>query len=122
MRALRSRQDDRLAGIRGFANLGCQRNFTKKVRAELGGGFSRTAMRKNIGPFVAMRTNEIAHIFNYAEHRDIDLFEHGDTAADIEEGDVLRRRNDHCAGERHALCHGQLCIARAGRQVAYQNI
>ena len=57
------------------------------------------------------------HVLDDAEDRHADLLEHLDALPGVDQGDVLRRRHDHRAGERHPLRERQLDVAGAGRQV-----
>ena len=51
----------------------------------------------------AFRANMDAHVFNDAENRDIDLLEHFQALARVDQRDVLRRGNNDCASHRHFL-------------------
>ena len=64
-----------------------------------------------------LRADVRAHVLDDAEHRHFDLLEHAQTLARIEQRDVLRRRHDHGAADRHSLRQRELDIARAGRHV-----
>ena len=52
-----------------------------------------------------------------AEHAHLDFFEHLETLARIQEGDVLGRRDDHGAAHRNALRERELDVAGARRHV-----
>ena len=65
----------------------------------------------------ALRADVDAHVLDDAEDRDADLLEHLEALARVEQGDVLRRGDDHRAGHRHLLRQGQLDVAGARRQV-----
>ena len=56
----------------------------------------------------AVRADMQAHVLDHAEHRDADLLEHLQALARIDQRDVLRRGDDHRAGDRHVLRQGQL--------------
>ena len=58
-----------------------------------------------------------AHVLDDAEHRHLDLLEHAQTFARVEQRDVLRRRDDDRAAHRHPLRQGQLRVAGARRHV-----
>ena len=62
------------------------------------------------------------HVLDDAEHGHVDLFEHLQRLARIEQGNILRRGDDHRTGYRHALAQGQLDVAGAGRQIDDQII
>jgi hypothetical protein len=68
----------------------------------------------------ALRADVDAHVLDDAEDRDADLLEHLEALAGIEQGDVLRRGDDHRAGHRHLLGQGELDVAGARRQVDHQ--
>src|SRR5215472_6950481 len=108
---------DRMAGIRGLANRKIERHFTEEFGTELFGLAAGAAMRKDLAAAAAMRAQEIAHILDDAEYRHVDLFEHVETLARVEQCYVLRRRNDDRAGERHLLRHRQLGVAGPRRHV-----
>ena len=63
-----------------------------------------------------------AHVLDDAEDRDADLLEHLQALARIHQRDVLRRGDDHRAGDRHVLRQRQLDVAGARRQVHHQII
>ncbi len=79
-------------------------------------------MGEDIGRLAAMRADERAHVLDQAKHRHIDLAEHVQPFARVDQREVLRGRHDHRAGQRHLLCHGELGIACAGRHVDDQDI
>ena len=62
------------------------------------------------------------HVFHHAQDRHLGLVEHGDAFACVDQGDVLWRRYDHRAFERHALGDGELGVAGAGRHVQHQHV
>ena len=64
-----------------------------------------------------LRADVRAHVLDDAEDRHADLLEHLEALARVEQRDVLRRRDDHRAGDRHALRQRQLDVAGAGRHV-----
>ena len=106
MRALRLCQDNRLASVGRSANIAIERDLSEKSNAKFGRGLARAAVGKYFAAFVAMRAKKIAHVFDYAEHRDVDFLEHGDAAAHIQQGDVLRRRDHYSACQGNVLSHG----------------
>ena len=75
------------------------------------------AVAENVRAGAALRTEEIAHVLHNAEHRHVHALEHGNAAPRINERQVLRRRDNHRALERHLLCHGELRIPGARRHV-----
>ena len=69
-----------------------------------------------------MRADEGAHILDDAEHRHVHLAEHVEPLARVDQREVLRRRDDDRAGERHLLRHGELRVAGAGRHVDDEHV
>src|SRR6185312_9132139 len=101
--AVGRRGDEGPAAVRGFADREIERHFAEKRHAEFLGLVARTAMRENIGALAAMRAQEIAHVLHDAENRHFDLAEHGDALARVDQREVLWRRDDDRAGQRHLL-------------------
>ena len=64
-----------------------------------------------------MATDEVAHVLDDAQHRDVDLAEHGQPFPGVDESDVLWRGHDHRTVERHLLGQGQLGVAGARREI-----
>mgnify|MGYP000111638635 FL=1 len=58
-----------------------------------------------------------AHIFHYTQNRHLDLLEHLQALARVEEGDVLRCGDNHRAADRNFLRQRELGVAGARRQV-----
>ena len=69
-----------------------------------------------------VRRNEVGHIFDYAEDRDIDLVEHLQAFSRIDEGKVIRGRHDDGSRQRRLLSQCQCCISRSWRKVDDQII
>ena len=70
----------------------------------------------------AVRAAEETHVLHQPQHRHAGPLEHPHAAARVDQRDVLRRGDDHRAGQRHPLRHGQLRIAGAGRHVHHQDV
>ena len=64
-----------------------------------------------------MRAGKRRHVFNDAEDWHIHTAEHRQCLRHIGEGDVLRRGDEHCAGNRYRLRQRELCIRGSRRQV-----
>ena len=94
----------------------------RKVDSESARGLARPAVVEEFGPVAACGADVVAHVLHDPEDRHVDLLKHVDAPCHVEQGDILRRRDDHRAGERHPLRHGELRIAGAGRQVAEQHV
>src|SRR5712692_8087911 len=84
------RHGDRAAVVRGLADRDVERHFAEKIGAKPLGFAARAAMAEDLAALAAMRAEEIAHVLDDAEHRHIDLLEHGEPLARVDEGDVLR--------------------------------
>src|SRR5260370_15920820 len=108
------RHDDRAALVGGLADEDVERHFAEELGAQSLRLAPRAAMAEDVAALAAMRAEEIAHVLDDAEHGHVDLAEHVEAFARIEEGDVLRRRDDYGARERHLLRHGKLSVAGAG--------
>ena len=67
-----------------------------------------------------MGADERAHVLDETEDRHLDAGEHLNAALHVEERHVLRRRDDHAAGERDRLHQRELRVTRAGGQVEDQ--
>ena len=113
---------DRPAGIRGRPDRHVERNLTQEIHAQPERGLARAAVVEEFGAVAAFGADIVAHVLHDAEDRHVHLLEHVDAARHVEQRDVLRGRDDHRAGERHPLRHGELRVAGAGRQVAEQHV
>src|ERR1035437_4085243 len=120
--AVRLGGDHRHAGIRFLADGHVQRHFAEERHALALGFLTRTAMAKYIRTRAATRAQEIAHVFNDAEHRHVHALEHGDAAPCVNQRQILRGRDDDRALERHLLRHGELRVASAGRHVDHHDV
>ena len=65
----------------------------------------------------AARTDEVAHVLDDAERRDVELLVHRERATAVGERHLLRRRDDDRARDRHRLAEAQHDVARSGRQI-----
>src|SRR5690606_19173754 len=108
LRAVGLSGDDRQARVRSFTDVHDERHFAQKRHTEPLGFLPCTAMGENIRPLAAMRTDKIAHVLDDAEHRHIDLAEHGNAAPRIDERKILRGRYNDRARKRHLLGESQL--------------
>jgi hypothetical protein len=99
-----------------------QRDLAEEGHAQALSLFARAAMAEDFGPLAAMGAEEIAHILDDAEHGHLDLAEHVETLAGIEQGDVLRGRDDDRAGQRNPLGEAELGVARAGRHIDDEDV
>src|SRR5262249_57546933 len=70
----------------------------------------------------AARAEKITHVLDHTEHRHVHPLEHGHAAPSIDQREILRRRNDNRALERHLLRHGELRIAGSGRHIDHHYV
>src|SRR6516225_8100096 len=61
-------------------------------------------------------------MFSTMEYRHVDALEHGDAAPRVDQSEILRRRDDDGAFERHLLRHGELRVAGAGWHVDHHDV
>ena len=78
---------------------------------------SAAAAAEDLGRLAAVRADEGAHVLDEADDRDAHPLEHRERLLDVEEGDLLGRRHEDRAGDRHGLGQRQLRIRGARRQV-----
>ena len=99
-----------------------QRDLAEERHAELVGFLAGAAMAEDLRALAALGAEEIAHVLDDAEYRHGDLAEHVQALARVDQRDVLRRRDDDGAGQRHALRQRELGVTRAGRHVDHQHV
>ena len=75
------------------------------------------AVAEYVDALVAVRALQVAHVFDYAQDRDLNLFEHVDGFARIFEGDCGWRGDNDGAGYGGGLEERELDVAGAGREV-----
>src|SRR5882762_7057771 len=102
VRAVGFGYDDGMPTVGRGADVEMQRDLAQERDAEFVGLLARAAMAEDFRALAAMGAEEVAHVLDDAEHRHGDLAEHAQSLARIDQGDVLRRRDDHRAGQRHA--------------------
>src|SRR5918999_3199703 len=76
MRAIRLASHHRIAFIRGGPDRHVQRDFAQEWDTQPLRLMARAAMAENVRARAALRTLEIAHVLDNAEHRHVDLLEH----------------------------------------------
>ena len=81
-----------------------------------------TAMPKDMFLVPAVGTDMRAHVFNHPDDRRLELVEHVDPLAGIQQRYILRCANNNCAVHMGLLRQGHLHIAGAGRQIDDQHI
>ena len=72
------------------------------------------AVSEDVGFVAAVRTDEMAHVLDDAERRDVQLLIHPNGAAAVGERHLLRRRDDDRPGHRDGLAQAQRDVARSG--------
>ena len=77
----------------------------------------RAAVAEDVLGVAAVRADVDAHVLDDADDRHADLLEHLEALARVDQRDVLRRGDDHGAGDRHLLRQRQLDVAGARRHV-----
>src|SRR5215510_1637445 len=112
----------RKSGIRFLAYRHVQRHLAEEGYAKAFRLMPRPTVRKNIGSCAATRAKEITHILNNAEHGNIHAFEHRNPAPCIDQSQILWRRDNHRALERHLLRHCKLRITGTGRHVDHHDV
>ena len=80
------------------------------------------AASENIVAFAVRWREEITHVLDETEHRDIDLVEHGSGLARIDKRNFLRCGDNDGSGKRDRLHNGKLDVAGAGRKIKNQII
>ena len=75
------------------------------------------ALAEDVLGVAALGTHVQRHVLDDAEDRDADLLEHLQALARVEQRDVLRRGDDHGAGDRDLLREREVDVAGSGRQV-----
>src|SRR3954463_12374757 len=103
MGTVRLAVDHGRAGVRGGANRHVQGDLAQERYSELLGLVARAAMAENVGFRAALGTLEVAHVLDNAEHGHIDLLEHREPSPRVDQGQVLRGRDDDGALQRHVL-------------------
>ena len=72
---------------------------------------------KTCSAWPQLRAHVHGHVLDDAQHRHLDLLEHPQRLARVEQRDVLRRGDDDRRRHRHALRQRELDVAGARRQV-----
>src|ERR1700742_5191743 len=117
MRPIRLALDNRGPAVRSGANRHVQRNLAEERYSEALGLMTRAAMPENIRLRSAVRTLEIAHVLDDAEHGHVDLLEHRQSPPRVDQRQILRRRDDDGALQRYILRQRQLRVAGTRRHI-----
>jgi len=81
---------DRRSAVGGLADPQVERHLAEKLGAEPLGLQAGAAVAEDLAATSAMRAQEIAHVLDDPEHRHVDLLEHVEPLAGVEQGDVRR--------------------------------
>ena len=114
---LRLRGHDRNAGVAAERNLRIDRDRSQKRNVQLLRGALASAVFEDLVAVSALRTDVIRHVLDDPEHRHVDLLEHRQALAGVDQRDVLRSGDDHGAREVDLLGQGELGVAGAGWKV-----
>ena len=104
----------------------CRRRCGSARRSECGRGTARPCRGASASPpplpkmslsVLAGRADEVAHVLDQPERRDVQLLVHPDRAAGVGQRHALRRRHDDRAGDRHGLAQAERHVAGARRQI-----
>ncbi|MNC98938.1 hypothetical protein D3C83_170520 [compost metagenome] len=76
-----------------------ERNLAEEIGAELCRRLAGATVTEDVRLLSAMRADEGAHVLDDAEDGHLRALKHGQALARVDEGDVLRRRDDDGAGE-----------------------
>lgn len=110
-------EGDGVAFVAGFADGHLDGDLAEEGDAEALGFMLAAAFAKDGVALAIAGAEEVAHVFNDAEDWDVDLLEHGDGLARVDEGDLLRSGDDDGSIERDGLHDGELDVASAGREI-----
>src|SRR4029077_13961610 len=77
---------------------------------------------KDVGALTVGRRYEVTHIFNQAEHGDVDLIEPCSSLARVDKGNILWRSDNNRSRKRDRLRDRELNVAGARWQIEHQII
>src|ERR1700737_2923590 len=80
------------------------------------------AVREDLVARAALAAEVIAHVLYHAEHRHVHFLEHRDSAANVHQRYLLRRRDHNSAGQRDALGYRELGVPSARREIEHQAV
>ena len=110
--------DRRHAGVAALADRDVERDLAQEVEPVLLREALAAAPAEDLGRLAAVRADERAHVLDDADDRHVQPLEHrAAPCATSDERDVLRRRHQHRAADRHGLGQRELGVRGAGRQV-----
>src|SRR3984957_13075314 len=109
-----------LAGVAADADTRVDLDFAENGDAVSDCSFCALAVAEDVDRFVAVRADERAHVFDDAEHLDVDLTKHFDGFANVGERDGRWSCDDDCARDRDGLNQGELDVTGARREIDQQ--
>src|SRR5579872_3111801 len=69
-------QADGLSAIAARTNVRVQREFAEKMNIHHLGGLAAAAVAEYVHPLIAVRANQVAHVFDHSKNRHAHLLEH----------------------------------------------
>src|SRR6056297_2319995 len=108
---------DRRTAIRGGADVDMQRYFGHQGNAHLLALRLDPAMAEDMFLMAALAADMGGHVLDHAEHRHLELVEHVDPLARIQQRDILRGRDDDRPVHHRLLRQRHRYVAGAGRQI-----
>src|SRR5262245_22398662 len=114
---LRISRDDGPSRIAAEGDLRVERDLAQERDAELLGRPPAAAVLEDLLAVPALGAQVVRHVLDDAEDGDVDLLEHREALARVDERDVLRRRDDDGPGQVDLLRQRQLGVAGPGRKV-----
>src|SRR5439155_1729100 len=103
LRRVRTPQGDRRALVAADPGLGIERDLGEQRDPVLVGESPAAPLTEDVVAPAGVRRHEVAHVLDDAEQRHVELLEHPDRLADVEQRDLLGRRHHDDAVERDDL-------------------
>src|SRR6266481_1887767 len=122
MNAVGLGRDNGASVVGGFADRDIERYLAEKWNSAHFGLVPCATVAEYWRDLMAGRAAKARHVFDQSQQRHVYFLKHRDAPPRVDQGDVLRRRDNHRAGERRLLRHGELGIAGARRQIDDKNI
>src|SRR5271167_3291011 len=107
----------RRAAVARFANLRIEFDISEEGDAELLRRLFRAAAREDVDFMLAVRTNEVTHVFDHADDVHLHLAEHLDGLARILQRDVGWGRDHDSASQWDSLNQRERNVASSRRKV-----
>mmetsp|Transcript_14132 Transcript_14132/g.30434 ORF Transcript_14132/g.30434 Transcript_14132/m.30434 type:complete len:311 (+) Transcript_14132:328-1260(+) len=113
-------QHERGAGVGRFAHLRLERHFGGERDSKFVLEPRGVASTEQKVPVAGVWRDEVAHVFNNADGRYVDLVEHRDALHDVHERQLLRRGDDHGGVNVECLAQRELHVAGSRRHVQHE--